>query len=166
MQRDALGQAMRAGHSFVLFAEGTSTDGLGVLPFKTSLLSVAERGVVDRPIAVQAVTLAYTSWRDGTPIDRSNRDLYAWYGDATLLPHLWRVLQAPGVTIEVGLSSPELSWAVRCRRRLGQELHATISRQLLALRHVAISEGLVVTDAPTSFRRYREAGHARPSQNS
>lgn len=129
VQRNALARAMRAGHSFVLFAEGTSTNGLGILPFKTSLLSVAEPGVVDQPIAIQGVTLAYAAWRNGTPIDQDNCGLYAWFGDTDLLPHLWRVLKAPGVVIAVGIASPMLSWAVNCRKQLGAELQRTIARE-------------------------------------
>ena len=61
IQRNALAARMRAGESFVLFAEGTSSDGLGVRPFKTSLLSVAEPWILDCPVAVQPVTLAYAA---------------------------------------------------------------------------------------------------------
>lgn len=49
IQRDALAARMREDQSFILFAEGTSTDGLSVRPFKTSLLSVAEPWILDCP---------------------------------------------------------------------------------------------------------------------
>ena len=84
IQRNALAARMRAGESFILFAEGTSTDGLAVRRFKTTLLSVAEPWVLDCPVAVQAVTLSYVRLADGTPIGRANCDLYAWHGDAAL----------------------------------------------------------------------------------
>jgi hypothetical protein len=74
VQRNTLAARLRAGESFILFAEGTSTDGLDVLPFKTSLLSVAEPWVLDRPIAVQPVTLAYRRLRCGS---RSRRPIAA-----------------------------------------------------------------------------------------
>jgi 1-acyl-sn-glycerol-3-phosphate acyltransferase len=134
IQRNALAARLRAGHSFVLFAEGTSSDGLAVLPFKTSLLSVAEPWVLDRPVAVQAVTLCYRSWEDGTPIGRDNCDLYAWYGDTELVPHLWRVLGAKGVVIEVGIAAPVLSWAVTGRKQLGAELQGVVAQKLETLR--------------------------------
>lgn len=105
-QRDALAARLARTESFVLFAEGTSSPGLDVLPLKTSLLSVAEPNVVDRPIAVQPVVLAYRRLRRGPPIDAHNAELYAWCGDATLLPHLWRVLQLPGSRWCFGSASP------------------------------------------------------------
>lgn len=139
-QRNALAAAMRGGRSFVLFAEGTSGDGLSVRPFRTSLLSVAEPRVLDRPVAVQPVTLRYVAWRDGTPVDRRNCGLYAWHGEARLLPHLWRVLRAPGVAIEVAIGAPVLSWAVASRKQLGAALHRAVADRLTAPRPESMPE--------------------------
>ena len=66
LQRNALAARMREGESFILFGEGTSSNGLDVRPIKTSLLSVAEPWILDCPIAVQPITLAYTRLADGT----------------------------------------------------------------------------------------------------
>ena len=68
IQRNALAGRMRQGESFILFGEGTSSNGLGVLPIKTSLLSVAEPWILDCPVAVQPVTLIYARHADGMPI--------------------------------------------------------------------------------------------------
>ena len=96
---------------------GTSSNGLSVHRLKTSLLSVAEPWVLDCPIAVQAVTLAYVRLADGTPIDTTNCDLYAWHGDADLLPHLWNVLQMDGRRGASRAAEPMLSWSVTSRKR-------------------------------------------------
>ncbi|MFO1047884.1 MAG: lysophospholipid acyltransferase family protein [Geminicoccaceae bacterium] len=130
IQRNELAARMRQGESFILFGEGTSSDGLGVLPLKTSLLSVAEPWVLDCPVAVQPVTLVFARLADGTAIGRHNCDLYAWYGDEDFLPHLWRALQHEGLEIQVRLADPTLSWAVRSRKLLGKALHARLSGQL------------------------------------
>jgi len=145
LQRDALALRMAAGESFVLFAEGTSSDGLDVRPLKTSLLSVAEPGILERPIAVQPVVLAWRRLACGTPIDASNAALYAWWGDATLLPHLWRVLQLDGVEVAVRIGAPRLSWSVTSRKRLGAELRSTLRTGLAEARaEVAPSSGRLV----------------------
>jgi 1-acyl-sn-glycerol-3-phosphate acyltransferase len=136
-QRNALAARMRAGESFVLFGEGTSTDGLAVRRFKTSLLSVAEPRILDRPVAVQAVTLAFLRLRDGTAIGPDNCDHYAWHGDAEFLPHLWNVLRREGVVIKVVLDEPMLSWSVTNRKRLGAELFRRVAAHLAALRRRA-----------------------------
>ena len=60
----------------------------------------------------------------------TNCDLYAWHGDAELLPHLWAVLQMPGIALRLVLHEPVLSWSVQSRKVLGHELREQIGRQL------------------------------------
>lgn len=134
VQRDALAARMRRGESFVLFGEGTSTNGLAVRRFKTSLLSVAEPWVLDCPIAVQPVTLAYLRLADGAPFAAANCDLYAWHGDAALSPHLIEVLQLDGVEVRVVVGEPVLSWSVRSRKPLGRQLERQVAQTLSASR--------------------------------
>lgn len=144
IQRNALAARLRLGESFVLFGEGTSTNGLDVKPFKTSLLSVAEPWVMDRPIAVQPVTLVYLRLRDGKLIDASNTDLYAWWGSAEMLGHLWRMMKQPGVVVEIHFGTPVLSWAVTSRKVLGRELRAEVWHTLRTRRGLAVDEAAAV----------------------
>lgn len=130
IQRNTLAARMRQGESFVLFGEGTSSNGLAVRPIKTSLLSVAEPWILDCPIAVQPITLAYVRLADGVPIGPENCDHYAWHSDAAFLPHLWQVLQMDGVEIRAVVGEPVLSWSVTSRKALGRQLHAELSRVL------------------------------------
>jgi 1-acyl-sn-glycerol-3-phosphate acyltransferase len=151
IQRNALAARMRQGESFILFGEGTSSDGLGVLPIKTSLLSVAEPWVLDCPIAVQPVTLVYARLADGTPIGPTNCDHYAWHSDAEFAPHLWSVLQRGGVEIRVVAGEPVLSWSVTSRKVLGRELRRQLGGELARSRLAAGAEpitGLVDGHAP------------------
>jgi 1-acyl-sn-glycerol-3-phosphate acyltransferase len=129
-QRDALADRMRAGESFILFGEGTSTNGLQVRWFKTSLLSVVEPWIVERPVAVQPAALAYVRLADGTPFSPENCDLYAWHSDAELVPHLWDVLRMEGVEVRLVLGKPVPSWSVRSRKLLGPDLRDTVERAL------------------------------------
>ena len=134
IQRNALAARLRRNESFVLFAEGTSSNGLGVRRLKTSLLSVAEPWVLDCPIAVQPVTLAFVRLADGTPVTARNCHLYAWYDDALLAPHLWRVLQMDGIEVQVILHEPVLSWSVQSRKLLGRQLEQQIGSSLAGAR--------------------------------
>jgi 1-acyl-sn-glycerol-3-phosphate acyltransferase len=108
-----------------------------VLPLKTSLLSVAEPWVLDRPVAVQPVVVAYRRLAGGTPIGPDNAELYAWWGEATLLPHLWRLLHRDGVEVAVEIGDPVLSWSVRSRKLLGAELRTRLRSGLAAARCAA-----------------------------
>jgi 1-acyl-sn-glycerol-3-phosphate acyltransferase len=130
IQRNALAARMRDGESFILFAEGTSTNGLDVLPLKTSLLSVAEPWIIDRPIAIQPVTLAYRTLKCGTSIGAANCGRYAWFGRAELLPHLWSMLHEDGCVVDVVFGDPVMSWSVKSRKQLGSATWQTLRAEL------------------------------------
>jgi 1-acyl-sn-glycerol-3-phosphate acyltransferase len=148
IQRNALAARLRQNESFILFGEGTSTNGLSVRPFKTSLLSVAEPWILDCPVAVQAVTLAFVRLADGTPITAKDCDLYAWHGDMALLPHLWNVLKLDGVELRVVLHEPVLSWSVQSRKVLGRALRQEIALTLARCRDLPAATG--IADVPTA----------------
>jgi len=134
--RDARNQCRRLadrlarGESFLLFAEGTSGDGLDILPFKTSLFAVAEPRWRRRPMLVQPVTLVYRALHDGTPITAANAELYAWIGEATLLAHLWNVLKRPGARIELAFGKPVAARKISSRKELAARLHSEMRETL------------------------------------
>ena len=104
--RDAIAERLRQGDVLVLFPEGTSNDGNSVLPFKSALLGAAETVLDDgRTVPVQPVSTAYVA-REGIPMGRENRPLYAWYGDMELVPHLWEALQAGPLDVVVQFHPP------------------------------------------------------------
>lgn len=92
-QRDVLVSRVQEGHSLILFPEGTSTDGVRVVKFKSSLFSVAEKAdeASDHTLKIQPVTLAYTEM-NGMPLVRSQKPLVAWLGDVELFEHLRQFL--------------------------------------------------------------------------
>jgi len=94
-----------AGDSLVLFAEGTTSDGNRILPFKSALLSVAEQAPPELNLTIQPVSIIATKL-DGMPLGRSMRSLYAWYGDMPLAPHAWAAMKAGRLTIEVEFHEP------------------------------------------------------------
>jgi 1-acyl-sn-glycerol-3-phosphate acyltransferase len=83
---------LAGGCPVVLFAEGTSSDGNRVLPFRSALIGVGT-SVALQPITLQPMSIAYTRL-NGLPIGRRQRPLLAWYGDMDFLPHLRRYLRA------------------------------------------------------------------------
>jgi len=99
-QREALQRHLQAGRSLILFPEGTSGDGNRVLPFKTGLFSAADPPGRGRAVTVQPVTIAY-SRLDGWSMGRALRPFFAWYGDMTLVDHLWICLgfNRPGIDV-------------------------------------------------------------------
>jgi len=100
-----ISRRLKAGDSLVLFAEGTTSDGNRILPFKSSLLSVAEQAPPEMNLTIQPVSIIATRL-DGMPMGRAMRPLYAWYGDMPLAPHLWAAMKAGRLTIEVEFHEP------------------------------------------------------------
>jgi 1-acyl-sn-glycerol-3-phosphate acyltransferase len=70
------------------------------------LLAAADTLLDDgRPVPVQPVSTAYVA-RQGIPMGRENRPLYAWYGDMELVPHLWEALKAGPLDVVVQFHPP------------------------------------------------------------
>jgi 1-acyl-sn-glycerol-3-phosphate acyltransferase len=89
------------GDIMVLFAEGTSSDGNKVLPFRSALVGAAQQAMENGGVAtVQPVAVAYPRML-GLPLGRQHRPLVAWYGGTDLLPHLRRILSEGGIDVHV-----------------------------------------------------------------
>jgi 1-acyl-sn-glycerol-3-phosphate acyltransferase len=108
--------ALEAGHGVVLFAEGTTSHGATVQPFRTPLLAPAATG----EIAVHQATLGYHTG-DGT---RAAVHSVCWWGDMELVPHVRQLARIPGfyATVKFGrepIHDPD-------RKRLAQRLHQAV----------------------------------------
>ena len=92
----------------MLFAEGTTSDGLRVMPFKSALFAAARAGDDGVAVTIQPVSIAYTGL-DGMPLGRSLKPLVAWYGDMSMGAHAFALLGLGRITIEV-LFHPVVSY--------------------------------------------------------
>lgn len=79
---------LKAGHRLLFFPEGTSTDGMRVLPFKTTLFQAFLTDELRDVLQIQPVTVVYTA-----PEDREER-FYGWWGDMDFAPHMLQALAA------------------------------------------------------------------------
>jgi lyso-ornithine lipid O-acyltransferase len=133
-QSTTLAERLRAGESLILFAEGTSSDGGRVLPFKSALFAAVSDPDLARQVRVQPVSIAYTRFRGGLPISHGQRPLYAWYGDMELVPHLWSVLGLPGARVEVRFHEPVSAAAFASRKELARHAEREVAGGLIAAR--------------------------------
>ncbi|MEX0318305.1 MAG: lysophospholipid acyltransferase family protein [Ruegeria sp.] len=81
-------ERLKAGHKLLFFPEGTSTDGLRVLPFKTTLFAAFFSDELRDFMYVQPVSVVFHA-PEGQP-DR----FYGWWGDMDFAPHLLKTLAA------------------------------------------------------------------------
>ncbi|KQT64318.1 MULTISPECIES: lysophospholipid acyltransferase family protein [unclassified Aureimonas] len=131
-QADAIAERLSEGDAMVLFAEGTTSDGNGLLPFKTALFGAAQAAIRRSgaaEVAVQPVAVAYTRLH-GMPMGRYFRPLAAWPGDVTLGPHLLAFLKEGAIDVEVSFGEPIAFSAASDRKTVGRRTEAEVRRLL------------------------------------
>ena len=124
---------LAGGTSVVLFAEGTSSDGNRVLPFRSALLGAVEetaaRGDADS-ILIQPMAITYTG-QHGIPMGRQHRPLVAWYGDLDFLPHIKALIGQGAVDAVVSYGEPVTADSATDRKAMTKQLEGAV-RGLLA----------------------------------
>jgi len=111
--------ALARGDVVALFPEGTTSDGAGVLPFKSSLL----QSIVDAGGHVQPLALRYR-----TP-DGARSTAPAYVGDETFMASFWRVCGLRALNVEL-FPLPRVPAAGRHRRAVAGDAEAAIRRAL------------------------------------
>jgi lyso-ornithine lipid O-acyltransferase len=128
--RNEIQERLKAGDMLMLFPEGTSHDGLTVLPFKSAFLGAAE---LDN-VPVVPVTIAYHRFH-GLPMTRRMRPRFAWYGDMDMPPHLWEVAQAGPIGITIRFHAPLKIGENGGRKDMTQLAYKQISESLAQILH-------------------------------
>lgn len=81
----------------LLFPEGTSSDGLQVLSFHSSLYEPA--AAAGAPVTAAAVRYV---------LDQGHERDLCWFDDTLFLPHLWKVLGTRGFSAQVTFGEPHI----------------------------------------------------------
>ncbi|WP_298281491.1 1-acyl-sn-glycerol-3-phosphate acyltransferase [Acidocella sp.] len=129
-EQKRLGARMAAGDDFILFPEGTTSDGNRVLPFHASFLTLAFGEA--RP-TVQPVAVVYDEL-DGLPVRRGDRPMISWHGDMPLAPHALALLKRQSLRATLWLGEPIAPGTLPDRKALGRVLEAQIGGAAGALR--------------------------------
>lgn len=114
-------ERLHHGHKLLFFPEGTSTDGLRVLPFKTTLFASFFEEPLKDEVQLQAVTVIYSA-----PDDQDAR-FYGWWGDMDFGTHLLKTLSAKRQgKVEVIYHDPVRVNAFSDRKAIAQHLEAQV----------------------------------------
>ena len=123
------------GDAVVLFAEGTSSDGIRVLPFRSSLVGAVHHALGNTTrhthITVQPMSLAYVGF-GGVPMGRGLRERVAWYGDADLIPHLLQVLSSGAVDVTVSWGEATAYDMSADRKAIARDAEKSVRRMTAA----------------------------------
>ena len=109
------------GNSIILFPEGTTSDGIRVLRFKSSLLTSLEQ----KNILIQPIVINYESI-NGIPLNRWLKPIIAWYGDMDLKPHLINVLKLFSIKAKITFLPPLNGKNFTNRKDMTSTLHHAI----------------------------------------
>ncbi len=121
----SLASTLATGRNLVVFPEGTTSDGIAVLPFKSSLFEIFVADPAASRITLQPLTVSVTSI-DGRAVDVSNRDLYAYHGAASLGSHLLRFLGTSGADVRLTFHAPLPRQPGGSRKNLATAAHAAV----------------------------------------
>lgn len=127
----AMGERLMGGDAVVLFPEGTSSDGIRILPFRSALIGAVHHTIGDSThhdrVTVQPVSIAYVAY-GGVPVGRALRDKVAWYGEAELVPHLLGVLSAGAVDVTVSWGDAVGYGMTADRKQIARDTEAAVRR--------------------------------------
>ncbi len=117
------------GTSVVLFAEGTSSDGNRVLPFRSALVGAVDEAAAygGGAIQIQPMSIGYTG-QQGIPMGRQNRPLVAWYGDLDFMPHFKTFCARGAVDAEVSYGEPFTADGMDDRKAMTKRLEGAVRK--------------------------------------
>jgi 1-acyl-sn-glycerol-3-phosphate acyltransferase len=127
---DAIAEMVKrlaSGVSVLLFAEGTSSDGNRVLPFRSALIgAVKEAGSrAEAGILIQPMSICYTALH-GVPMGRQHRPLVAWYGDLDFLPHIKAFIARGAIDAVVSYGDPIAADGSTDRKMMTKQLEGAV----------------------------------------
>lgn len=135
------------GEPMVLFAEGTTSDGNRLLPFKSSLFAAAQMALgAAGDAAVQPVAIVYTRLH-GLPMGRRNRMKISWIGDQTLVPHLGHLLGRGGIDVELHFGEPIAFGPDISRKQIACQAEDQV-RRMIAAALAGSPQGVVMVPEP------------------
>lgn len=132
-QKKELSLLAQNGTNFVLFPEGTTTDGTYVMPFKSALFGVA----TDLNMDIQPIALRYKTI-NGKPFSQNNKTKIAWYIDKEtgynpdLAPHLWDAFALKSVEVEIRILPTIPVSEYPHRKQLASHSHEMVARAFAA----------------------------------
>ena len=118
---------LAGGTSMVLFAEGTSSDGNRVLPFRSALMGAVKEASAraESGILIQPMSICYTGL-NGIPMGRQHRPLVAWYGDLDFMPHIKALMAGGAVDAVITYGEPIAADGTADRKAMTKSLEGAV----------------------------------------
>ena len=128
-----IAESLEQGLSVLVFPEGTSSNGLQVLPFKPMLLLAA----LKTQLPVLPLTLNYVSINE-QPMTEKTLALFCWHGEMEFIKHFWSVLALRHVQVSLDVHN------------LLHSPHPVTSQELARLAHEKVASRFITPPTTTS----------------
>ena len=131
-QKELFEARLKAGHKLLFFPEGTSTDGLRVLRFKSTLFAAFFAPELREILWVQPVSVNYFA------PDGEEERFYGWWGEMAFFPHLIKTLAVRKAgRVEVIYHAPQRVEQAESRKSMAQACETAVrSGHHIAGKHV------------------------------
>lgn len=128
--KEAIDRLVKEGKNLIIFAEATSSAGTSVLPFKSSLFSLALENA-DKSIVLQPFTMSLLEVDGRSAADPAVRDMYSWYGDMDFEPHMWNFAKLDGARLLVKFHQPLEASTYTDRKALCRDCYNAVASGLV-----------------------------------
>ncbi len=105
----AMAEAYSTGLPVLFFPEGTTTNGIEILPFRRGLF----HSVLNNAVPLRTAAMRYSLERHALNGDASVEDHVCWWGDMDFATHIFRFLALKGVRMEIAFGDEVLERADR-----------------------------------------------------
>lgn len=116
-------------NSFILFPEGTTSDGNRVKRFNSSFFSLVHQLGNEKGMVVQPISIAYTRLA-GIPMGNYYRPYFSWFGAMDLAPHAKECLSFSSITVEVTVHPAIEGESLKDRKKLALICEKMISASM------------------------------------
>jgi lyso-ornithine lipid O-acyltransferase len=148
-----ISERLESGDTIVLFAEGTSSDGNRVLPFKSSLFGAVKTEAASQCNAVvQTAAVVYTHLH-GVPIGRADRPRIGWYGDMEMQSHAWHVLKSGPLKVTVRIGPPVPLERYSGRKDLALTTERSVRKAVHGILRGRPNDEVVIPVEPDAIKR-------------
>lgn len=106
-EREAFARRLRDNPApLIIFPEGTSSNGSGVLPFKSMMFDIfLNKDIMIQPFTISLIAADERNVTGGAE-SAFLRDYYAYHGDISLPPHLWGFAKGKGCVLKIVFDKP------------------------------------------------------------
>ena len=149
-------ERLKGPRPLIIFAEGTSSNGKQILPFKSSLFQI----FLNQNFKIQPFTVSLMEFDGHADITDEIRDEYTWHSDMTLIPHLCNISKKKGAVVKFTFQKPVITSSFNDRKLLSMTIYEAVVKGLDLSPSASYGHNLPSNEADQNLRR-EHASNAR-----